>query len=407
MEDVMNADIPYYRPKNIEFHPSLESKLLLPLQTLGYGVPMHTFCPYYQMSTTQARDACSHFDNTILGLYAPEYLRLPTAADLRSILKLHKAVHGVDGMFGSLDCTHTQWKKCPVAWQGGFKGHKGGPTIILEAVCDHHLWFWHVSYGHAGRMNDINVLKQSTLYERFIDGSFAAVEREAGVVPFAIGTEEFNQLYVLVDGIYPAYSRFVKAVRIPATEDESTFTKWQEAKRKDIERGFGVSKGTWQFLALPIHLRDATELSRRVYTCLTLHNMLVSDRIMNDCRKRYDPAANLEEEFDEATVEQPPNLLQVQELAAAGLQVDPQTTMEVGMEGHREAPEVRLVPVGDSIMNTVGMARAPAVVQSAIVNQFRELRSKALNARLMTSVMAQVVENCAEYRSKKRKRSDI
>jgi hypothetical protein len=42
--------------------------------------------------------------------------------------------------------------------------------------------------------------KQSTLYEPFIDQIFAAVEREAGVVPFTIGTEEFNQLYLFVDG---------------------------------------------------------------------------------------------------------------------------------------------------------------------------------------------------------------
>jgi hypothetical protein len=63
-------------------------------------------------------------------------------------------------MLGSLDCMHTTyWKNCPVAWQGSFQGKdKGQSTIILEAVADHCLWFWHASYGFSGALNDLNVL---------------------------------------------------------------------------------------------------------------------------------------------------------------------------------------------------------------------------------------------------------
>jgi hypothetical protein len=49
-------------------------------------------------------------------------LRLPTATDLKNIVKLHKAAHIVEGMIGFLDCTHTFWKNCPKAWQGSYKG---------------------------------------------------------------------------------------------------------------------------------------------------------------------------------------------------------------------------------------------------------------------------------------------
>ncbi len=70
---------------------------------------------------------------------AAEYLLgLPSAADLRNIVALHKRVHGVDGMIGSLDCMQTKWKNCPVAsWQQSFKGRsKGMSTITLEAAAD-------------------------------------------------------------------------------------------------------------------------------------------------------------------------------------------------------------------------------------------------------------------------------
>jgi hypothetical protein len=72
-----------------------------------------------------------------------EYLQLPTKKDMEALIKLRKHQHGVDGMFGSLDCMHTFWTNCPKAWQGSFEGKEGKPSIVLEAIADNHLWFWH------------------------------------------------------------------------------------------------------------------------------------------------------------------------------------------------------------------------------------------------------------------------
>jgi hypothetical protein len=155
MEDICNSN---FEEKNFFMNnksatgligASLEAKLLLPLKCIAYGVPAHAFRDYFQMSQTLARECCFKFDQIMLKVYEQEYLRLPTAADLKAITKLHKTVHGVDGMFGSLDCCHTFWKNCPMGWQGSFQGKEGKPTIVLEAICDYHLWFWHVSCWHS------------------------------------------------------------------------------------------------------------------------------------------------------------------------------------------------------------------------------------------------------------------
>jgi hypothetical protein len=105
------------------------------------------------MSKALAAKCCDEFADTVQSLYCEEYLRVPDAVDLKNISILHQKSHGVDGMFGSLDCLHIGcWKNCPKAWQASFKSGKesGGPTVVLEALADYHLWFWHASFGYAG-----------------------------------------------------------------------------------------------------------------------------------------------------------------------------------------------------------------------------------------------------------------
>jgi hypothetical protein len=53
-----------------------------------------------------------------------------------------------------------------------------------------------------------------------LDGSLHKLEKEAGVVPYKIGDEEFDKLFFLVDGIYPRYVRFVKSYRVPITAEQ-------------------------------------------------------------------------------------------------------------------------------------------------------------------------------------------
>ena len=119
-------------------------------------------------------------------------------------------------------------------------------------------------------------------------------------------------MFILVDGIYPRYSRFVKGMKEPVTDDEKTFTEWQEAVRKDIERAFGVLQGRFQALATPIVLMDLTVIANLCSSSLILHNMCASDRLMGDVRARYDPAHNLLPE-EEVEIEYSEEFLQKKE----------------------------------------------------------------------------------------------
>jgi hypothetical protein len=58
MEDVMASDIKFFKltGRGGRCRSSLAAHFLLPLKTLAYGVPPHTFIDYFQMSRQYARE---------------------------------------------------------------------------------------------------------------------------------------------------------------------------------------------------------------------------------------------------------------------------------------------------------------------------------------------------------------
>ena len=314
------------------------------------------------MSGTYAEECCDNFAKAINTVYSVNYLRLPTATDVKRVLKLHKAIHNIDGMFGSLDCTHTYWKNCPKAWQQSFLGKEDKPSIAMEAVADFNLFFWHASYGYTGALNDLIILSLSPLLDRMLDGTFHALEEEAGVVPFEVSGELFNNIFFLVDGIYPKYSRFVRGIKEPITQTEKYYTAWQEAARKDIERAFGVLKNTWQFVDRPIHVLNLQAIADKIQCCLILHNMLVTDRVMEgpnyNYTEQYDPCHHVIVEGN-GSVQQPIDLVGVQ---------------------NRAADEPRMA---------IGVANTPRTVRNGMTRaeRFQELDDREENKRLHSAIM--------------------
>jgi hypothetical protein len=86
----------------------------------------------------------------------------------------------------------------------------------------------------------------------------------------------------MVISIYPSLAHFVKPLSVPIDDDEALFSLWQESKRKDIERFFGVFKKFFNLFANPIKLFFLRDIINACYCCLILHNMAVMERIEMD-----------------------------------------------------------------------------------------------------------------------------
>jgi hypothetical protein len=78
------------------------------------------------------------FCEDVIAMFGKYYLREPNMDDTACLLSINES-RGFPRMLGSIDCMYWQWKNCPFGWQGQFKWHKEGCTIILEAVASQDL----------------------------------------------------------------------------------------------------------------------------------------------------------------------------------------------------------------------------------------------------------------------------
>jgi hypothetical protein len=257
---------------------SIDAKILMALKYISYGAAINAFRDYFQMGESTSRLCVSHFVHGVLSCddIRNKYFRKMSTADAKRVEKMHYDVHGIRGMAFSLDCSHFFGGKCPIKYHGQYKGKESGPTVVVEAACDYNLWFWHCVFGYVGTMNDINIWDSSMLHQSLHDGTF-----ESNDFVFEIGGQLFDKLWFLTDGIYPELSRFVKTISEPRNRWEALYAIWQEAKRKDVERGFGVIKKKFGFLQIPFQMYDIENIAEIVYCCFILHNMAVEERILS------------------------------------------------------------------------------------------------------------------------------
>jgi hypothetical protein len=205
-------------------------------------------------------ETVKQFSRTIISVYESEFLRPPTKTELDTILQVNEA-RGFPRMIGSIDCMHWEWSNCPTAWHGQFKGRKGKPTIILEAVATQDLRIWHAFFGLPGSLNDINVLHRSPVFDDLAAGERPKTE-------FRVNGTKYDMCYYLADGIYPDWPTLVKTYSEPVSQKERIYAETQESARKDVERAFGVLRSKFRIIYSPARLWSQRDLNDIMRACV-------------------------------------------------------------------------------------------------------------------------------------------
>jgi hypothetical protein len=254
-------------------------KICSALRQLTSGVSSAEHDDKYRMGASTGLEAMKRYCRAIIAIYSADALRHPNVDDINRLLDEGCAA-GFPGCIGSIDCMHWEWKNCPSAWKGMFQGKSGVPTVVLEAIADHRCRFWHFNFGSPGTLNDLNILDRSPLFDK-------AVRGEAPLVNFSVNGNEYKYGYWLGDGIYPNYECFVKTFPQPATRMQKMFASAQEAKRKDIERAFGILQARFHILTNGCRLWDRHAMKEVIMTCVILHNLTIDFEIKNNIEWEY------------------------------------------------------------------------------------------------------------------------
>ncbi|XP_058818910.1 uncharacterized protein LOC131693340 [Topomyia yanbarensis] len=239
------------------------------IRQLAYGSPSDAMDEYVRIGESTARKCLMEFCRTVDTIFSDEFLRSPTRSDLKRLLKVGNE-RGFPGMLGSLDCCHWQWKNCPTAWAGQYKGKEKKPTIVLEVVASYDLWIWHAFFGMPGSNNDITVLHRSPLFSNLYGGKTPSVKYE-------VNGHTYNTGYYLADGIYPPLATLVQTIASPVGQKRKYFAERQESTRKDVERAFGVLMARFAIIKNPARLWNKEDLKSIMRTCIILHNMIIED----------------------------------------------------------------------------------------------------------------------------------
>ncbi|XP_026383295.1 uncharacterized protein LOC113278754 [Papaver somniferum] len=200
--------------------------------------------------------------------FGARYFCEPTPEDVQRLLA-ENADRGLPGMLGSVDCMQWPWKNCPLLGKELIGGKDKESSLVLEAVVSYDLWFWHSFFGIPGSNNDLNVLAYSPLFDNMLKGV-------APPCNYVINDHQYNMGYFLADGIYPKLTTIVQAfsqtLDIPYFV---RFNKYQIAKRKDVERAFGVLQGKFRIAGSPCKYWHQSDLNLIMKCCLILHNIII------------------------------------------------------------------------------------------------------------------------------------
>ena len=94
------------------------------------------------------------------------------------------AKRGFIEVLGSIDCTHWNWKNCPMAWASQFHDRTGIISVIVEAIAGHDMYFLQRCLGFLGSLYDIQVMGRSTLSSAYLDSPALSVKYYFGEIQF-------------------------------------------------------------------------------------------------------------------------------------------------------------------------------------------------------------------------------
>ena len=254
----------------------LELKILAVLRVLGRGYCFdgveELTCISAEVLRVFFRKFCSYFarENFVRYCNPPS-----TTAEIAECTGIYERL-GLPGCIGSTDCVHIRWERCHASERSNHKGKEGYATLSYEVTVDHRKKIIAATSGHPGCRNDKTIVKFDGFVTAIHDeGLYSDVEFDLKKTDGSVIKEK--GLYLIVDGGYHKWRCLQCPLKHTSIPKDALWSKWVESVRKDVECVFGILKGRFRCLKLPIYLHDQNVIDDMFFTCCILHNMLLTE----------------------------------------------------------------------------------------------------------------------------------
>lgn len=214
---------------------------------------------------------CFYFANKLFDVYCGP----PTTEEEISSVTRAYGLLGFPGCIGSVDCVHVAWDRAPHLVRWKYIGKEHYPTVAYEVTCTHARKIISCSSGFPGSHNDKTIVRFDEFVtalntkKMYSDIKFP-VKNELGVIEMLVG------LYLICDNGYHRWRCLQNPEKWSNDEYVIAFSRHLESIRKDIECCFGILKGRWRILKIPVLFQSQSAVDNIFKTCCVLHNIILT-----------------------------------------------------------------------------------------------------------------------------------
>ncbi|XP_077505085.1 uncharacterized protein LOC144114929 [Amblyomma americanum] len=204
------------------------------------------------------------FCETVVATLEHEWVKMPTAVDMRAHIREFEAMCGFPQAVGALDGCHIAVSP-PKEHASDYYNYKGWYSVILLALVDHKYHFRFVNAGSPGRCHDSYVYQNSTLARMVESPIFSA--------PTATINRVIVPPLILCDQAFPLTPNLVKPFRSLDTCDGHRSYNYHLSKcRRIVENAFGRLKARFRLISkrMDANVKNVAQIIR---ACCVLHNI--------------------------------------------------------------------------------------------------------------------------------------
>ncbi|XP_050726615.1 putative nuclease HARBI1 isoform X1 [Eriocheir sinensis] len=232
-------------------------QVLLALAAMASGSHQEVIGDYFDVSQTTVSQCLARVASAIAGLIH-QYITFPTGNMLHKVIEDFRAIAGMPGVVGCIDCTHFQIIKPPRNDSEIFKCKKGYFSLNIQAICGPDLLFYNIVSRWPGSVDDASIFENSRIHDDLQDG----------ILPG----------HLLGDSGYSNRQYLLTPLLSPNGPHEERYNASHIQTRNTIDRAFGVLKRRFAYLGKSIRTNLETTKAIIVASAI-LHNIAVKTRL--------------------------------------------------------------------------------------------------------------------------------